>query len=198
MRGELAKMRAKPESDADVDSVGNVKIVLGDFFKRDWEQSCAVDGRRCRFDLIYDYTVSPLDFPFICDATARLELTSHANAQFLCALPPSQRHAWANRVHDLLSPSGILVCLEFPLFKDPDALGPPWPLQGVYWDLLAMGGDGLRAAKQQECCVVTEGRQEGHLERVLYESLEKSYEQGRGTDMLSVWRVKKDGRGLGL
>lgn len=37
------------------DSVGEVQIISGDFFKRDWEDgTTAGEG----FDLIYDYTVS--------------------------------------------------------------------------------------------------------------------------------------------
>ncbi|KAG4271813.1 hypothetical protein FPRO04_14655 [Fusarium proliferatum] len=37
---------------------GTVKILVGDFFNRQWEVSCAQDG--CEgFDLIYDYTVFP-------------------------------------------------------------------------------------------------------------------------------------------
>jgi hypothetical protein len=40
------------------DQPGGVKIVVGDFFQRDWEAACASDGVRV-FDLIYDYTVCP-------------------------------------------------------------------------------------------------------------------------------------------
>ena len=36
---------------------GKVKFVTGDFFKRDWENECLVDGWT-QFHLIYDYTVS--------------------------------------------------------------------------------------------------------------------------------------------
>ena len=36
---------------------GKVKFVTGDFFKRDWESECSVDGGT-QFHLIYDYTVS--------------------------------------------------------------------------------------------------------------------------------------------
>jgi methyl halide transferase len=45
-------------------------------------------------------------------------------------------------MQSLLTPSGILVCLEFPLYKDLEAEGPPWGLKGAYWNLLAEGGDG--------------------------------------------------------
>lgn len=32
---------------------GEMKLIAGDFFKRDWEAACLVKG----FDIIYDYTV---------------------------------------------------------------------------------------------------------------------------------------------
>ena len=84
---------------------------------------------------------------------------------------------------DLLAPSGQLVCLEFPLFKDPKMPGPPWGLRGVHWDLLAEGGDGIvgEDVKREE---------KGVFERLLYLKPERSYANGKGTDMLSVW-IKK-------
>jgi hypothetical protein len=35
---------------------GDVKIIAGDFFARDWEAACRI-GDGAGFDLIYDYTV---------------------------------------------------------------------------------------------------------------------------------------------
>jgi hypothetical protein len=38
---------------------GQVEFVAGDFFSKDWEADCCVDGEDfAGFDLIYDYTVS--------------------------------------------------------------------------------------------------------------------------------------------
>ncbi|KAI9928457.1 hypothetical protein MW887_002502 [Aspergillus wentii] len=71
-----------------------------------------------KFDLIYDYT-------------------------FLCAIHPTMRPQWASRMADLLAPTGQLVCLEFPMWKDPKLPGPPWGLDGVHWNLLVEGGDGI-------------------------------------------------------
>lgn len=34
---------------------------------------------------------------------------------FFCALPPSMREAWAKRYSELLNPSALLLCLEFPI-----------------------------------------------------------------------------------
>lgn len=93
------------------------------------------------------------------------------------------RKDWARRMSELLSPSGVLVCLEFPLFKEPGEPGPPWPLRGVYWDLLAKGGDGLVSGEAKE---TEPGKGLFVLEERYKPS--QSYTQGRGTDMLSVWR----------
>lgn len=88
---------------------------------------------------------------------------------------------------DLLRPDGLLVCLEFPLYKDPKLPGPPWGLKGVHWDLLARGGSGLLEHGLLE---ESSGHLEGEFSRVLYVKPEVSYENGKGTDMLSVWRKK--------
>jgi hypothetical protein len=44
-------------------------------------------------------------------------------------------------MQSLLAPSGILVRLEFPPYKNLEAEGPPWGLKGVYCNLLVEGGD---------------------------------------------------------
>ncbi|KAL6234173.1 S-adenosyl-L-methionine-dependent methyltransferase [Aspergillus navahoensis] len=59
---------------------------------------------------------------------------------FLCALHPAQRTRWAEGMAELLRPGCMLVCLEFPMYKDPALPEPPWGVNGVHWDLLA-GGD---------------------------------------------------------
>ncbi|THV47563.1 hypothetical protein BGAL_0302g00050 [Botrytis galanthina] len=79
---------------------GNVTWIAGDFFKDDF--LTVVNGEKS-FDLIYDYT-------------------------FGCALPPSLRPAWSKRYHELLSPEGRLICLEFPTTKSPSIGGPPWAM----------------------------------------------------------------------
>lgn len=88
---------------------------------------------------------------------------------------------------DLLSPTGMLVCLEFPLYKDPKLPGPPWGLNGVYWNLLAEGGDGFVL---NESDGGGKGQERGQFQRMLYVKPTRSYENGRGTDMLSVY-IKK-------
>ena len=51
--------------------------------------------------------------------------------QFFCALPAAARPHYAKRMSDLLNPDGgRLVCLEWPLDKDPSTGGPPWGVSG--------------------------------------------------------------------
>ncbi|EFY88479.1 hypothetical protein MAC_05531 [Metarhizium acridum CQMa 102] len=136
---------------------GRVRIIAGDFFVRDWEQTLAQDGVE-GFDLIYDYT-------------------------FLCALLPEMRRDWGRRMRELVAPTGILVCLEFPMYKDLKAVGPPWGLNGVYWNILAEGKDGVIEETGEET-----GAENGPFKRVMYFKPPRSYEAGRGTDMVSVWK----------
>jgi hypothetical protein len=57
------------------------------------------------FDLIWDYT-------------------------FLCALDPSQRPEWAQKIDELLAPDGELATLIFPVTDTPPlGEGPPFPLR---------------------------------------------------------------------
>ncbi|RMZ70884.1 thiopurine s-methyltransferase family [Pyrenophora seminiperda CCB06] len=135
-------------------------VILGDFFKKDYETQFGPDFRG--FDLIYDYT-------------------------FLCALLPEMRKGWAERMESLLSPGGFLVCLEFPMWKPLKAQGPPWGLKGVHWNLLADGADGLF---DESGNLIGTGQEKGVFERVVYWKPPESFEQGRGEDMISVWKLK--------
>lgn len=99
---------------------------------------------------------------------------------------------WARRVKELLAPSGILVCLEFPMYKDIDAAGPPYGLKGVYWDVLAEGGNGIVGDGRARGKGLESTGQEGRLERVLYYQPGRTYKVGEGTDMVSVWRWRHE------
>ncbi|QSZ31524.1 hypothetical protein DSL72_001091 [Monilinia vaccinii-corymbosi] len=85
---------------------GKITWVFGDFFKDDFLKN--VEGEK-RFDLIYDYT-------------------------FGCALPHVLRPAWSKRYHELLSPEGRLICLEFPTTKPPSSGGPPWAMPPIIYE----------------------------------------------------------------
>lgn len=80
---------------------GEARFITADFFMDSFlsETHGSPEGDR-KFDLIYDYT-------------------------FLCALPPALRPTWAARMSTLLSPEGRLICMEYPLGKDPKTGGPP-------------------------------------------------------------------------
>ncbi|KAL4910300.1 hypothetical protein BDW74DRAFT_173758 [Aspergillus multicolor] len=130
---------------------GKVHFVRGDFFDESWLAELSEDEDEeddGMFDLVYDYT-------------------------FLCALHPTQRPHWASRMAELLRPGGMLICLEFPMYKDPALPGPPWGVNGVHWELLAGGDAGI-----------------GRFTRRVYLKPERTFEVGRGTDMLSVWERK--------
>ncbi|CAL5869480.1 uncharacterized protein PFLUO_LOCUS3709 [Penicillium psychrofluorescens] len=156
------------ESPSSPDSPGTATFLQGDFFSSKWESKGGVDGTT-KFDLAYDYT-------------------------FLCALHPTQRTQWAASMARILKRDGhgVLICLEFPLYKDPQLPGPPWGLKGVHWDLLALGGDGqvfgVVGEDGKEKCA--NGAEEGSFRRVLYTKPARSYEVARGTDMLSVYARK--------
>jgi hypothetical protein len=95
------------------------------------------------------------------------------------------RHDWAYRISQLLEPTGVLICLEFPLYRDLKETGPPWGLRGVYWNPLAQGGDGLVYEPREEI-----ESSAGAFKRVLYFAPRESYPNGKGTDMMSVWMLK--------
>lgn len=80
---------------------GEARFITADFFMDNFlsETHGSSESDR-KFDLIYDYT-------------------------FLCALPPALRPKWATRMSTLLSPTGRLICMEYPLGKDPKTGGPP-------------------------------------------------------------------------
>lgn len=93
---------------------------------------------------------------------------------------------------EIVSPGGHLVCLEFPLYKDPALTGPPWGLGGgVYWDMLVRGGTGvLDAPVPQEIQDAQRSSGNGCFVRSLFIKPERSHVAGKGTDMLSVWTRK--------
>ncbi|KAG6010016.1 hypothetical protein E4U21_000457 [Claviceps maximensis] len=142
--------------------VGSVQIITADFFDRDWETLLGGAGKR-GFDLIYDYT-------------------------FLCALLPEMRKDWSTRMAELVAPRGVLVCLEFPMYKNLGAAGPPWGLRGVHWSLLAEGKDGII---HEPGNVEEDDTVDGPFRRIVYLRPARSYEAGRGTDMLSVWKLNE-------
>ncbi|OCL08883.1 putative thiol methyltransferase [Glonium stellatum] len=154
-----------PARDTEVGS-GGVKFVLGDFFKDEW--LAGVDGGLGEgFDLIYDYT-------------------------FLCALPPAFRPAWSDRMSSLLSPTGRLICLEFPTYKPPSTGGPPWALPPiVYEEILTRPGEEIQYDSEGNVVVQTPARDNAKaLVRIAHWQPERTHEVGRGTDWVGIWKHK--------
>lgn len=58
---------------------GKLKIITGDFFKRDWQATCADQGVT-RFDLIYDYTVRQLRSSYAACVCGQRELTNQLHS----------------------------------------------------------------------------------------------------------------------
>ncbi|KAJ5175312.1 uncharacterized protein N7482_001189 [Penicillium canariense] len=144
-------------------TTGSVTFFQGDFFTPQWNFKAGID-ETTQFDVVYDYT-------------------------FLCALHPEQRKEWASGMARVLKSGGLLICLEFPLYKDPKLPGPPWGLKGVHWNLLAEGGKGMITGpvgadgKEQK----TASSDLGDFNRVLYVTPARSYDVAKGTDMVSVY-----------
>ena len=77
------------------------------------------------------------------------------------------RPKWAKQMAHLLAKStGLLICLEYPLFKDLRIAGPPWGLRSEIYDELLSGEFEL-----------VERFQPGRTHQV-----------GEGSDRVSVWR----------
>lgn len=140
---------------------GEAKFLLNDFFKDDFLSD--TDGGR--FDLIFDYT-------------------------FLCALPPEMRSKWARRMSDLLAPTGHLICLEWPLGKDPKDGGPPHGLSSQLYEQLFLRPGQEVSYDDQGFAISTSSEQvaDGALVREARYMPERTHEAGQGKDHISIWK----------
>jgi hypothetical protein len=90
---------------------------------------------------------------------------------------------------NLLAPSGLLICVEFPTTKPPSTGGPPWALPPVVYEQhLSWPGDEIKYSEDGDI-IVDEGREESDkgLFRVAHWMPERTHEVGKGTDWVSVW-----------
>ncbi|KAF4768589.1 hypothetical protein N7455_012370 [Penicillium solitum] len=149
---------------------GKVTWIQGDFFDDAWLKEIGVPLNG--FDIIYDYT-------------------------FFCALEPSMRPKWALRQTQLLAPSptGNLICLEFPRHKDPQAPGPPYasPSEAYVAHLSHPGEQVPYDAKGVVKHEPLRAPSKDGLERVAYWKPERTHEVGQGEngvihDRVSIWR----------
>ncbi|GAB7358918.1 hypothetical protein MBLNU230_g4138t1 [Neophaeotheca triangularis] len=139
---------------------GETEFLMADFFN----DSFLEKTQGSSFDIIYDYT-------------------------FLCALPPALRPQWARRMSSLLSPNGRLVCLEFPLHKDPKMGGPPFGLQSnLYEALLKAPGEAVEYDEAGKPSKEPENVGKGSLMRIEHWKPERTHKVGEGTDMVSIWK----------
>ena len=90
----------------------------------------------------------------------------------------------------LLSPSGRLVCIEFPTYKDPADGGPPFALPPeVYEAHLSRPGEELPYDEKGRVeTSKVRGVNEKGLEKFVHFQPERTFEIGKGTDWISVWR----------
>ncbi|KAJ9643578.1 hypothetical protein H2199_004257 [Coniosporium tulheliwenetii] len=102
--------------------------------------------------------------------------------------------AWAARMSQLLAPSGVLICVEFPTYKPPSTGGPPWALPpAVYEAHLSRPGE--EVAYNDEGYVDqkpgwNEPSNAAALVRIAHWQPERTHEVGKGTDWVSIWRHK--------
>jgi len=129
-----------------------------------------------------------------CLLTSCLSLPANFS-QFLAALPPETRPAWARRYRQLLAPTGRLVCLEFPAAKDPSSGGPPWALPPqIYMAHLSRPGQELPYSEDGHLLEdqVGEPAKDG-LRRIQHFQPKRTHPvsvdaNGNVTDWVSIWK----------
>jgi len=88
----------------------------------------------------------------------------------------------------LLATNGRLVCLEFPIFKDPLAGGPPWGVTSeLYLEVLKNPGETCSYADMG--FVIVSGGDSGKngLKRLGHWKADRTLSYGAKTDWISVW-----------
>lgn len=105
-------------------------FILADFFEDEWLKVLGIGKEQ--FDLVYDYAVCSS-----CLQSKPPGLILIMDTQFLVAMNPTMRKKWAKRMADHITPgSGLLVCLEYPLFRPPESGGPPHGITSSDYDAL--------------------------------------------------------------
>ncbi|KAI5456375.1 thiol methyltransferase-like protein [Mariannaea sp. PMI_226] len=143
---------------------GKFTFLNGDFFSDDFLDTTQTKT----FDLIFDYT-------------------------FFCALPPDMRSKWADRMSQLLAPEGRLVCLEFPLSKDPSSGGPPWGLSPeIYGAHLSRPGEQVTYDTNSKPVEDDSKPNEKALKRLVRVKPERTHKsgydlEGNVVDHIAVW-----------
>ena len=92
----------------------------------------------------------------------------------------------------LLSPTGRLICLEFPTYKPPSTGGPPWALPPVvYEEILTRPGEEIQYNKEGNVVVQTLVKDNAKaLVRIAHWQPERTHKVGKGTDWVGIWKHK--------
>lgn len=109
---------------------GAVKVITGDFFKRDWQAACAEDGVTT-FDVIYDYTVRQR-LTFLCEEPQLTARPYSFFAPFFQRCARAGLSAWQN----FCRPQGFWYASSFPSTKTSKLkghLGGFAACIGTYW-----------------------------------------------------------------
>lgn len=104
-------------------------------------------------------------------------------------MTPKIRPEWALRMSTLLAPDGHLICLEFPLYKEPSTGGPPHGLrEEVYVEHLKRPGDNIPYDKDGFVVPEAAASPNSHaLTRLARWKPERTHKIGEGTDHMSIW-----------
>ena len=106
------------------------------------------------------------------------------------------RPVWSGRLAQLLSPTGVLVCVEWPSTKDPKSGGPPWPLPpSIYTAHLPRPGQKLAYSEDDVLLKEKIGPEaKDGLQRVAHFHPKKTHNAGISngsvTDYVGVWKHK--------
>lgn len=144
---------------------GEVHFLAANFFENDFLHQINSAATDRTFDLIYDYT-------------------------FLCAIDPVMRPKWAERMSQLLSPTGHLICIEYPLGKPPKLGGPPHGLESVlYEQVLNKPGEVVAYNLSGSVCEDRSGEKTDEaLVKIAHWEPEQVLESQRGKIMVSLWQ----------
>ena len=98
-------------------------------------------------------------------------------------------------MHQLLSPTGVLICLEFPTHKPPTSGGPPFALPSVvHQELFKQPGEDISYDEGQKALPSDRKEVEKTLERVAHWQPARTHAvgivKGEITDRVSLWKHK--------
>lgn len=104
------------------------------------------------------------------------------------------RPVWSQRMNELLTPEGRLVCLEYPTYKPPSTGGPPWALPPkIYIAHLPRPGEEVKYGEEGELVETELGPSNPKgLQQIAHFQPKRTHESGysadgKVTDWIGVW-----------